>query len=70
MNGNTIKLHKNKWDADQFKEKTFKASNDEPITEVEICEDDNTDGYNPSFSTSSDETVNQVFNEIADIVSP
>ena len=66
MNGNSIKLWRNKWDADQFWRKTFKASNNEEITHIEICKD--VKGY--GLVTSSSETVNQLLNEIAYMVSP
>ena len=39
MNGNSIKLRRNKWDADQFWDKAREASNDQEITQVEICGD-------------------------------
>ena len=39
MNGNEIKLHKSKWNVLQFIKSTFKASDKQPITEVELCED-------------------------------
>ena len=66
MNGNSVKLRRHKWDADQFWQKTFKASNNEDITHVEVGKDG--EGY--GFCTTSSETVNQILNEIAYIVSP
>ena len=40
MNEKLIQLRRGKWDADQFWDEIFKASNDLDITQVEICKNE------------------------------